>query len=257
MKVQLVYFSPTHSSKKVGQVVGSSLARALGAPFSEQSANLPQERSAPLQTEPGTILVCAFPVYGGRIAPPFAAYLSVLNIKEAQAIPIAVYGNRDIDDALLEACDILAQRGATIPAAISAVAQHTFDAAIGQGRPNAEDVGVLENFAAEIAKKIQSGQTNPPQVPGNRPYKQPGGGQPITPMTSDACNFCGICAKICPMGVIDETDEHIINPGCITCAACVKYCPQKAKSLPAPFLEKVREMLAKLASTPKQNQLFI
>ena len=40
---------------------------------------------------------------------------------------IAVYGNRDYDDTLLEMKDILTERGFTVIAGLAAIAQHSID----------------------------------------------------------------------------------------------------------------------------------
>lgn len=256
MDIQLLYFSPTHSSKATGEIVAGELARQLGQPFAAVSATLPAERQAALHFA-DSLVVCAFPVYGGRMPKPFSQFLAKLACENCQAIPIAVYGNRAIDDALREASDLLAASGAQVIAAIAAVAQHAFDASIAAGRPDEIDRKNLEDFAQRITGKIRSGKTGAPVLPGQSPYKEPGPSAPILPLTSGKCNFCGVCARLCPMGVIDDADEHIINPGCILCSACVKFCPQGAKSLPQPFLLKVSQMLAKAASGPKQAQLFL
>jgi len=256
MDIQLLYFSPTYSSKETGEIVAGELALQLGQPFTSLSATLPAERRASLRFA-DSLVVCAFPVYGGRMPKPFSQFLEKLACENCQAIPIAVYGNRAIDDALIEASDLLTASGAQVIAAISAVAQHVFDASIAAGRPDGTDRKSLEDFALRIIGKIRSGKTDAPALPGHSPYKEPGPSVPILPLTSDKCDFCGVCASLCPMGVIDNTNEHIINPGCILCSACVKFCPQGAKSLPQPFLLKVSQMLEKVASGPKQAQLFL
>ena len=45
----------------------------------------------------------------------------------------------------------------------------------------------------------------------------------------DACDQCGICAKVCPMGSIDPNDVTHYTGICIKCCACVKKCPVGAK----------------------------
>lgn len=256
MNIQLLYFSPTHSTKKAGEFVAGGAARELGQTFTAASATLPLERETPPKFE-DSLIVCAFPVYAGRVPAPFAQFLERISCRNCHSLPIAVYGNRAIDDALLEAAAILAAHGAPAVAAIAAVAQHTFDPAIASGRPNEQDKKRLEEFGRQIAAKIADDNFTPPNLPGQFPYKQPKPAAEVLPLTSDACNHCGICVKVCPMGVIDPKNEHIINPGCILCSACVKFCPQIAKLLPEAFLTKIRQMLAKVASEPREPQLFL
>jgi len=49
------------------------------------------------------------------------------------------------------------------------------------------------------------------------------------PITSSACQECGTCVEVCPMGAIDPDDVSKIDGVCIRCNACVKACPSEAK----------------------------
>lgn len=248
------FFSPTDSSRRIGETIGKNLAKALNCPYGP----LPLVRGVNYAFGDGDVMVFAFPVYGGRVPPLIVDWLKKkVEAPGAKAIPVAVYGNRAFDDAPLEAADILTGLGAEVVAAVAAIAQHTFDPAIAAGRPDEEDDKILSDFAARIAGVLRSGEPRKPVIPGSRPYKEISPTPPITPLTGDACNYCGICAEKCPAGVIDPEDEHIVKPGCILCAACVKYCPRNAKSLPPAFLEKVRAMLAKVAVKRKDPELFL
>ncbi|WP_428055973.1 hypothetical protein [Candidatus Avelusimicrobium alvi] len=89
----------------------------------------------------------AAPVYGGRI--PAAAKERFLQLKGTQtpAVLLAVFGNRDYDDALLEMCD-LALAGGLVPAACAApVAEHSIMHSVAAGRPDAADREKLAAFA--------------------------------------------------------------------------------------------------------------
>ena len=257
-RVISLYFSPTGSSREIGGLVARQIAAKLGCAFQEINYTQPKGRETAVSLDKNDVLLLAFPVYSGRMPRILAGALrESLAGGGVKAIPIAVYGNRAFDDALVEAADILAERGCETVGAIAAIAQHTFDPAIGAGRPDAEDKKRLTEFGDRLAALLQSGSLPHPEIPGKRPYLEPKPLPPISPATSDACNYCGICAAACPAGVIDAEDEHKIRPGCILCAACVKYCPQKAKSLPPQFLEAVRGMLAKTAVERREPELFL
>ncbi len=51
---------------------------------------------------------------------------------------------------------------------------------------------------------------------------------------TDLCNFCGICAKVCPYNAISAPDRKLAKPptiiqaACAGCGACAAECPQDA-----------------------------
>ncbi|MGL1890963.1 MAG: EFR1 family ferrodoxin [Spirochaetaceae bacterium] len=50
--------------------------------------------------------------------------------------------------------------------------------------------------------------------------------------TSDSCNNCGICKKVCPTNSIEIIDKKIIwDNSCVACLACYHWCPKKAIEL--------------------------
>ena len=50
----------------------------------------------------------------------------------------------------------------------------------------------------------------------------------------DLCTGCGICSDICPMAIIELSEEDLPEPGakaerlCINCGYCVDACPTGA-----------------------------
>jgi MauM/NapG family ferredoxin protein len=51
----------------------------------------------------------------------------------------------------------------------------------------------------------------------------------IRRQVSDACSFCGICAKSCPMGAISPNDvKQTHHQECSVCRTCENACPEKA-----------------------------
>ena len=52
-----------------------------------------------------------------------------------------------------------------------------------------------------------------------------------------ACNGCGICAAVCPMGNIRIQDKKAVHGHvCAACYACLHWCPKHATLLRVPFL---------------------
>ena len=68
---------------------------------------------------------------------------------------VAVYGNREFEDALLELKNTAEQIGFKVVAGIGAIAQHSIANTIGEGRPNKNDIEQLNIFKEKINKKIE------------------------------------------------------------------------------------------------------
>ena len=59
--------------------------------------------------------------------------------------------------------------------------------------------------------------------------------------TTDACDRCGICEKICPIGNITVTSESIaFGDNCQQCMACIQWCPMRAILHPNVTLKRKR-----------------
>ena len=63
-----------------------------------------------------------------------------INGNGANALLVAVYGNRAIDDCLLELRNILTEQGFKCRAAISAVAEHSMMPKFAANRPDSKDI---------------------------------------------------------------------------------------------------------------------
>ena len=119
---------------------------------------------------------------------------------------IAVYGNRDYDDALLELSDILSKNGFQVLSAGAFIAQHSIFPKVGAHRPDTEDFHQMNVFADETKKIIgkDAAKLLPIHIRGNRPYKIPGS-IPIYPSGTKSCMECGKCATLCPTQAIPKT----------------------------------------------------
>ena len=111
----------------------------------------------------------------------------------AKCVVMAVYGNREFEDTLVQMQDAAAQQGFQVIAGVAAVAQHSMLPQYATGRPDKGDESTLEKFSTQILEKLQAGDTTPPNMPGNRPYKKAGGG--LVPAASSACKNCGLLWK--------------------------------------------------------------
>ena len=188
----------------------------------------------------------------------------------ALAVPVAVFGNRSYDNALMELRNELEAHGFHTVAGAGVPTEHVFSDKLAPGRPNADDLAELAGFGRKIGEKVArlADIPTPIAVKGEDPvgpYYTPLGtdGKPAkflkaTPKTDpDKCNKCGLCATVCPVGSIPADAPDTCAGICIKCHACIKVCPTGAKYLDDPaFLSHVA-MLEQNYTRPTQAEWFL
>lgn len=252
--VKAVYFSPTGNAKKVVLTLSNALAEALGVPVESFDYTLPAAREGVKSYGSTDLVVFCTPVYAGRIPNKMLPYIqSGFEGNGALAVPVAVFGNRNFDNGLIELRNELETHGFHTIAAAGIPTEHVFSSKLAPGRPDARDLAAIRDFAARIAQKVRSMTElpSPVAVRGDNPvgpYYTPLGadGKPAMflkakPVTDPSkCVHCGACVKVCPMGSIPADAPDTCAGICIKCQACIKTCPQGAKSLTdAAFLSHV------------------
>lgn len=254
--VHAVYFSPTHATRKVAEGTATALAHYTGKPLSITNLTPPTARSQALSLSTDDVLIFGFPVYGGRIPSVLDDALSKLHGESTPAVAIACYGNRDYDDALLEAKDLLESKGFVVIAAAAFIGEHSYTAKVGTDRPNKADLSLAAKFGTQIAEKLAVGDMSSASVKGNHPYRDRMPPSPFRPDTSDACTQCGACVNACPMGIIHTDDPGAVDAGCLVCEACVKVCPVGAKQFHAEPIQQFAAVLEAKFAQPKQPELM-
>lgn len=273
----LVFFSPTHTSAKIARAVGDGIGMGR-----RMETDLTLDESADPIEITNALTVIAAPVYGGRVAPVALKRLKRLKGNNAPAILIAVYGNRDYEDALIELRDTAIELGFTPLSAGAFIGEHSYSTTnmpIAAGRPDASDLQIAFQFGQDSLKKLKEKTTiTSPElqaacklkslggklsillssffIKGTSPYKIVQAGKPACPVCTEACFVCGECVEVCPTHAISiskdgsqiETD---INR-CIKCCACVKECPNEARVFHTPFAAILHEKF----NTRREPELF-
>ncbi len=255
MKITAIYFSPTGTSKR-GCV---AIANALKAGAGQIDVTIGKEIHKQEFTNDEVVIFGA-PVYGGRVFKGLEKRLKQIKGNKTPCVITVTYGNRDYDDALLELADIASAQGFIPIAGAALIGEHTFGR-IQVGRPNVNDIDEDITFAKNILKKLQTGDSNYLQLPGNRPYIYGAEGmKPVgfIPNTNENCTSCGLCAEQCPEGAIDSEDYSKIDANkCISCFRCIRSCPVNAKNMETAAYKNFAENFSKKMANPRENQFFL
>ena len=261
--ITLISFSPTGTTKTVLEGIAQGL-QADVAEFVDLTRPEADAREFPPFHD--TLAILGAPVYGGRIPAVAAARFSRLRAKGIPAIIVAVYGNREYEDALLELKDIAIAGGFVPVAGAAFIGEHSFDeetTPIATGRPDIQDMRNTEELARMIRGKMERldtlGDMPPLHVPGNTPYKDGMSWPPMSPVTMGSlCTKCGACAAACPTAAIIVgdtvvTDEYL----CILCTACVKNCPAGARTWQHPNVEEAANWLSTNCHERKEPEFYL
>lgn len=253
MLIKEIIFSPTGGTKAVADI----LARTLGEPpFTIDLANRFADHEQ-IALSDNDVAVIAMPCYCGRVPKLAAERFARVRGHGARAILVAVYGNRAIDDQLVEMADLAKASGFQVVAAVEAIAEHSIVRQYAAGRPDAQDAVNLSRMAQQITEKLVRNDLSEPALPGNRPYKEGACGGYI-PRASHACVYCGECAESCPAGAIDPAKLEASDPTrCISCMRCIVRCPVGARAIDPSQKAKVSEHLREVASIRKEAALYL
>ncbi len=252
MKYAQIIFSPTGGTEKTARAFTQNQTDVETIDLSAAD----EDRSRYVFSSDDIVLI-AMPSFGG-LAPHIAVErLKQINGGSAKCIVMAVYGNRDYEDTLIQMADAAEECGFRVIAAVAAVAEHSIMHQYAHGRPDDTDREHLADFAERVEKKIRSNHLTKPNIPGNRPYKK-AGKVGLVPKADSSCTKCGVCAEACPVQAINKASPATADgKKCISCMRCVAICPQKARSVNKIMVSAAALAIKKACSVQKDDQLFI
>ncbi len=252
--LHLVYFSPAFSTRKVIRMIGES----IDMPAVEH--DITQGITEPLIFNPDDLVVFGAPVFSGRIPAMAVKALEEVKGTNTSAMIVAVYGNRDYDDALLELQHIVEAGHFHIIGAAAFIARHSIFPQVAAGRPDEQDQTKIADFAKQCMQKYLSRgelSSKPIKVKGNTPYKIPNK-IPLIPNGDKKCNECGTCVSMCPTHAIPKEKPRKTNKDlCISCTRCIAVCPQKARHFYGLMFRFAAKKFIANYSNRKEPEIFV
>lgn len=247
-----IFFSPTGGTEKVMECLTDAWEECEVIDLSNPKSDFAQFHFAE-----NNICMIGIPVFEGRVPPVALKRLSMMNANKTPCVLAAVFGNRDIDDALLELKHAVLSLGFVPFAAVSAVAQHSILPMYAKGRPDEADQAELRSFSAKLKAALQE-PMRVVEVPGKEPYIV----IPVAPtyplFKAEKCTGCMTCAEKCPVQAIDMEEPAKLDTSlCARCVRCVAVCPTGARCLDAEGQKASAERLAKLFEGRKPNTLYL
>lgn len=245
-QVVSVYFSPTHTCRRTVK----AFAEGTGLPAKEYDLTLPAGRNTPIILPEDALVVLCAPVYGGHTVKLYMDELKKIHGHGQPAVIISVYGNRHYDRALQDLYSAAVDCGLRPFAWGTFIGEHSFTSKIQTGRPDPQDLQEAETFGRLVVQQADNCvMLEEEDVPGRDvDYAMIGmHGQrlghltPNRPAPTKDCIQCGICAAVCPLGLIDPHNSDNIKESCMKCGACVKLCPHHAMIFPQEDFRIVQE----------------
>lgn len=232
IKVYCAYFSPGSTTKKI--VTG--IARSFkDYPIEEINLTDYDVRQRNYSFKENELLIIGVPAYAGRVPAPVVEAVSRFHAEKTPVVLVASYGNRAVDDTLMELKNITTAQGFIPAAAATFIGQHTFLSECALGRPDEKDMAIVAEFGDKIRERLRTAVSynlKELEVPGTNPYsKPPMGTFPFEVKTNEYCIYCMMCAHVCPVKAISDSNPYDIqHDKCLRCASCIRVCPAQAKS---------------------------
>lgn len=156
-----IVFSPTGGTEKVsGLVTGALDGNIVTVDLSDSGLDFHGVSMAK-----GDVAVISVPSYAGRVPAVAVERLGMVRGNGARAVLVCVYGGRAFEDTLIELEDVAKRAGFRVVAAVSAIAEHSVARQFAAGRPDAQDVAQLSEFAQRIRQKLLDGLRPSPLFP--------------------------------------------------------------------------------------------
>ncbi len=251
MRLYNIYFSPTGGTKKVADILSNAWNTQV------KNIDILNPLIMDISLNADDICIVSVPSFGGRVPKSALERFKKISANGAKAVLVSVFGNRAIDDTLVELYDFLTANGFSCAAGIEAIAEHSLARQYATGRPDKSDEDVLTDFVCKIKEHIENGCHSETKLPGNHEYKDYSKIL-LKPLANSNCDSCGLCASECPVNAIPKENPTLLDADvCISCMHCITICPNNGRGVDSSIAAAVGEKLKKVCSDRKENKLYL
>lgn len=220
MKTYVIYFSPTGGTK----MVANYITKELGADDIDVTV-----RCLDMSIEKDDLVFFCVPVYAGRVPIPVYERMAHIKGNDTPAVIIACYGNRAVDDTLIEMSELIKRKGFRTVGGGEVITPHAFNPEVGKFRPDEDDRALISDFLKKLKAKPELTEV---QMPGDPKYGDKKRTKlPIYPIPAKECIGCGICFNNCPMKAISDVRMKVKAKSCISCMRCIDMCSTSSRHL--------------------------
>lgn len=119
MKTYSIFFSPAGGTKKVMDILANGIGQEV------EKIDLIKDKLKEVDFNKDDLCLIGVPSYGGRVPSVVVDMFKDINGNGARAVLVVVFGNRAIDDTLVELQDVLEASGFVCVVGVEAVAEHS------------------------------------------------------------------------------------------------------------------------------------
>ncbi|TKG91953.1 4Fe-4S dicluster domain-containing protein [Puteibacter caeruleilacunae] len=273
MKVYLVYFSPSGSTKKTVR----NVAKGIDATEVIEIDMLKKSNREKTHSFGPNDLVILGMMTATKLYGIPAEVMGALKGNNTPLVGAVNCGNGYFGSSLIAMQKFMSKQGFKMMAAGGFIGQYSFSKSIATNRPDEQDAAIQFQFGKDIAKKLQQGDLNlysklSIDWPNEGTFSTikcaigsalPGPGFSIPKSwnelaIADDCIQCGKCVKHCPVGALSLNGKITQDRDkCIGCQGCVNVCPREAIN---PINESLQKMVAnvmKFRQGRKEPKLFL
>ena len=231
LKVKLVVCSPTGGTLNAGLILAHSLSDDVEV--IDQTSYVSRQQELSFGSDDLVIMICS--TIAGRM-PMAKGLFTNLKGDNTPCIAAATFGNRDCEMTNALIAEIAASEGFNVIGGIAIVTDHVLGRFLGHGRPDLDDLAVIQDFADSIKEKIANGNLEPITIEGDPScYENYNPEGTIYQSTTakvyypENCEQCGTCAQECTAGAIDPQTLEIDESICIHCQRCTYVCRHRGR----------------------------